>query len=279
MKPTLFFLFLFGMFHFAVAQKPTETANYGIVLSGGGALGLAHIGALQAFEEAEIEFSFISGASMGALVGAMYAYGYSPKDMIDIIEREKLYKNSKLFDCRLLNKKGITSHRKMSKILNRIFETNSFDSLPRFFALSMTNFIDLEVEYVFSGDQLKEKLMASAAIPAFFEVVELNEKLYVDGGVMNNLPIEPIQDSCSKVFMVDAMAVYPKIVNAGKSKIAYRAIAAMIKQMNTERIAKADYYIGFQELTNYHAFDFKSYKEIILIGYEGTKKYLQEHKP
>jgi len=277
MKRIIIFLFLIGAFHLVFGQKPTETVNYGIVLSGGGALGFAHIGALQALEEAGIELPVVSGASMGALVGAMYAYGYSPKEMIDIIEREKIYKKSKIFDFRLFRKKGISDHRKLSKVLDNIFQKNSFDSLQRFFALSMTDFVNLETEYAFSGDNLKEKLMASSSIPAFFEVIELNGKIYVDGGVMNNLPIEPIKDKCNTIIMIDVNAIYPQTINSGKIKMANRALVGMFQQMNATRIAQADHYIGFQELAPYHIFDFKEYKEIIRIGYEGTKKYLEEH--
>ena len=277
MKRIIILLFLTGVISLGFGQKPTEPVNHGVVLSGGGALGFAHIGALQALEEAGIELPVVSGASMGALVGAMYAYGYSPKEITDIIEREKLYKRSKIFDFHLFRKKGVSDHRKLSKVLNNIFPVNSFDSLKRFFTLSMTDFVSLETEYASSGDNLKEKLMASASIPAFFEVFLLGEKIYVDGGVMNNLPIEPIKDKCKKVIMIDVNAVYPRTVKTGKIKMVNRAVAAMFKQMNADRIAQADYYIGFEELAPYHMFDFKEYKEIIRIGYEGTKKFLEEH--
>ncbi|MCL2291073.1 MAG: patatin-like phospholipase family protein [Bacteroidetes bacterium] len=277
MKRVIIFLFLIGTLNVVFGQKQVEKVEYGIVLSGGGALGFAHIGALQALEEAGIELPVISGASMGALIGAMYAHGYSPKEISDIIEREKVYKKSKIFNFHLFRKKGISDHRKLSKVLDNIFKTNHFDSLQRFFALSMTDFVNLETEYAFSGDHLKTKLMASSSIPAFFEVIELDGKIYVDGGVMNNLPIEPIKDKCNKIIMIDVSAVYPQTVNSGKIKIANRAVAAMFQQMNADRIAQADHYIRFEELAPYHMFDFKEYKEIIRIGYEGTKKYLQEH--
>jgi NTE family protein len=274
MKKIIIYLFLIGIICNVFGQKQTDTVSHGIVLSGGGALGFAHIGALQALEEAGIKPPVVSGASMGALIGAMYAYGYSPQEMTDIIEREKLYKRSKIFDFNLFRKKGMSNHKKMIKILNNIFPVNSFDSLQRFFALSMTDFINLESEYVSSGGYLKEKLTASASIPAVFDVVKIEDKIYVDGGVMNNLPIEPIRDMCKKVIMIDVNAPYPKTVDSGKIKIAFRASVGMFKQINADRIAQADYYIGFEELAPYHIFDFKEYKEIIRIGYEGMKKYL-----
>jgi NTE family protein len=135
------------VFSFAFCQeKKDDLPQYGIVLSGGGALGFAHIGALMALEEANIDISVISGASIGSIIGAMYAYGYSPQEMIAIIEKEKLYKLSKIFNLHPFNRHGISNHKKVKKILNEILPVDSFDSLKRFFALSMTNFVELETE-------------------------------------------------------------------------------------------------------------------------------------
>jgi NTE family protein len=255
----------------------TELPQYGIVLGGGGALGFAHIGALMAIEETSLDISMISGASMGAIIGAMYACGYSPKEMIDIIEKDKLYKLSKIFSLNFLNRKGISNHKKVKKILHDTIPVNSFDSLKRFFSLSMTNFIELEPEYVFSGDQLREKIMASAAIPSVFEPVLIDGVEYVDGGIMNNLPIEPIKGKCKKIIMINVHTVSKKMEISGKIKITYRAGMAMLKQANAARIAQADYYVRFEKLEQYNLFDFKKYKEIIRIGYEEMKQYLKEH--
>ncbi|MCL2132459.1 MAG: patatin-like phospholipase family protein, partial [Lentimicrobiaceae bacterium] len=85
MRITPIFLLLTTVFSPVFCQEQAENLpQYGIVLSGGGALGFAHIGALMALEEAGIEIDVVSGASMGSIVGAMYAYGYSPQEMIDI---------------------------------------------------------------------------------------------------------------------------------------------------------------------------------------------------
>ena len=273
------FLFLTTLFSPAFCQEKTDSLpKYGIVLSGGGALGFAHIGILMALEEAGIDISMVSGASMGSIIGAMYAYGYSPKEMIHIIEKEKLYKNSKIFNFRPLNKSGLSNRKKVKKILDRIFPVNNFDSLKCFFALSMTNFIKLETEYACSGGRLKEKIMASIAIPSVFEPVIIDDIVYVDGGIMNNIPIEPIKDKCQKIIMIDVCAVSSKAVTSGKIKIGYRAGMAMMKQMNIERIVQADYYIGLEKLEKYNLFDFDEYKDIIKIGYEEMKKFLNVHQ-
>lgn len=281
MKTTIIFLLFLLMFFPTFSQEQNlnrELPDYGLVLSGGGAVGFAHIGALMALEEEGIKISMVSGASMGAIIGAMYAYGYSAQDILNIVEDQKFYKKSNIFTFNIFNRGGLSSHKKVQKILDTILHVNSFDSLQLFFALSMTDFASLETEYAFSGDKLKEKILASVSIPSIFNPMEIDGKIYVDGGVMNNLPIEPIRDKCNKVIMIDVNVVGNNALTSGKLKIGYRAGMAMFKQMNADRIAQADYYIGLSELEKYNLLDFGKYDAIIKIGYEGMKKYLKEHE-
>lgn len=272
------FALLFIVFSGKYADAQTEDLpQYGVVLGGGGALGFAHIGALMALEEANIDISVISGASIGSIIGAMYAYGYSPQEMVRVIEKEKLYRLSKIFNMNLFNRRGISNHKKVKKILYYVLPVNSFDSLNRFFVLAMTNFIKLETEYAFSGGQLREKIMASVAIPSVFEPVIIDSIVYIDGSIMNNLPIEPITGKCKQIIMIDVTAASERTLTHGKIKIGYRAGLAMMKQMNINRIEQADYYVGVEKLECYNLFDFKKYKTIIQIGYDCMKKYLKEH--
>jgi len=275
----VFFIIFFTILYFSAfcQERPEALPQYGLVLSGGGALGFAHIGVLMALEEAGIEVDMVSGASMGALLGALYAYGYSPQEMITIIEKEKLHRISKIFNIRLFNKRGISSQKKIKNILDRVLPVDDFESLAHFFALSMTNFTTLETEYAFSGDRLKEKILASAAVPSVFELVIIDGNIYADGGNMNNLPIEPIKGKCKTILMIDVCAASMKTEPYGKIKIGNRAGLAMMKQMNRGRIAQADHYIGLEALEQYNMFDFKKYKTIIQIGYEGMKQYLEAH--
>ena len=259
-----------------IAQE-TPKANIGIVLGGGGALGFAHIGALKALEEAGIKSEYISGASMGAIIGALYAYGYSPDEIIHLVEKEEAYKIFKIMNFRVFNSEGVSNHKKLSRILDNILPVDDFDSLRYFFALSMTDIVNLQTEYAWSGSNLHEKIMASAAIPAIYEPIQLNNTVYVDGGVTDNLPIEPLLGRCSTIIMLDV--IYPKIeyTEFSKKDILMRTTVAAMKQVNAPRIQKANYYINFRELENYKVFDFKLYKTIIDIGYRGMKEYLQNN--
>ena len=103
----------------------------GLCLSGGGALGLAHIGALKALEEKNIYPDYISGSSMGAIIGALYASGHSPSQMESIIEKEELFKPLKLINLHLFSKSGLSSHNALRNILRRYIPQNDFSALKK----------------------------------------------------------------------------------------------------------------------------------------------------
>ncbi|MDR2963360.1 MAG: patatin-like phospholipase family protein [Bacteroidales bacterium] len=255
------------------AQKPV----IGIVLGGGGALGFAHIGALKALEEVGIRSEYISGASMGAIIGSLYAFGYSPDEIVRLVEEQEAYKISKIMNFNIFNSTGISNQKKLSQILTNILPTDSFDSLRCFYALSMTDIVNLEPHYVWSGDNLRTHIMASAAIPAVYEPIELNNTVYVDGGVTDNLPIEPLIGRCSAIIMLDVDYHTMDCAEYSKKTLLLRTTAAALKQANLPRIKKANYYVQFPALGNYTMFDFKQFKTIVEIGYNGMKQYLEEN--
>jgi len=275
-KPLIYLLFCI-LCTSAITAQETPKTNIGVVLGGGGALGFAHIGALKALEEAGIKSEYVSGASMGAIIGVLYAYGYSPDEIMRLIEEHKAYKISKIMNFRIFNSKGVSNHKKLSCILNKILPTDSFDSLRCFFALSMTDIVNLQPEYAWSGGNLHSKIIASAAIPAIYEPVRMNNTVYVDGGVTNNLPIEPLLGKCTTIIMIDVH--YPDMENTKFSKkdLLIRTGSASIKSTNAPRVKQANYYVNFRELQNYGVFDFKFYKTIINIGYRGMKEYLHNN--
>ena len=145
---------------FSFARQP----RVGITLSGGGALGYAHIGVLQALEEHGIHPDCISGSSMGAIIGTLYAAGYSPKEMLAIVQKDKLYRINKLLTLQsAFTTTGMSSHKSLHRILLQLIPHNSFDSLPRRLTVCVTNLDSGESEYISSGDSLAEYVVASAS--------------------------------------------------------------------------------------------------------------------
>ena len=205
-----------------------ERPKVGLVLSGGGAKGAAHIGVLKYIEEAGIPIDYIAGTSMGSIVGGMYALGYSSDEILDIIsdldwgrmisnevERRKISFNRKLesvsqslivpfsintneeelqsrsFRNSLPN--GIVSGDNLINLFNSLAvgysDSLSFNDLPTPFMCIATNLINGEADILNKGVFTKS-LRASMAIPVLFDPVEIENTPYVDGGLVCNFPAE-----------------------------------------------------------------------------------------
>ena len=209
----------------AVRTRP----KVGLVLSGGGAKGAAHIGVLKYIEEVGIPIDYIAGTSMGSIVGGMYAMGYSPNEILDLIssvdwnrlisnevERRKISfiqkseKSSQVvnipFSFKGKNKEnlqvksfrnslpnGIVSGDNLINLFNSLAvgysDSVSFHNLPIPFICIATNMMNGEAEILDRGIFTKS-LRASMAIPVLFDPVKIGRSLYVDGGLVSNFPVE-----------------------------------------------------------------------------------------
>ena len=169
----------------------------GICLSGGGAIGFAHIGVLQALLENGIEPQVVSGSSMGAIVGTLYAAGYSPAEMMQMIKEDRLYMVSKLMTFKpKFWKSGFSTHNTIIKLIGETIPHDSFDKLQKKMFVCVTNMNTMEWEIKSKGKNLATWVSASASIPGVFEAVEKEGNFYLDGGVLNNLPAQPLRPLC-----------------------------------------------------------------------------------
>ncbi|MEO8733695.1 MAG: patatin-like phospholipase family protein [Flavobacteriales bacterium] len=152
------------------------------VLSGGGARGAAHLGVLRAMEEVGIRPSAISGTSAGALVGAFIADGRTPQETMALVQEN--VKRS-----RLIRRPALASKR-IEGFLRAHLTHERFEDLPIPLYVSATN-LEKGGQHIFSSGELVPALMASCAIPMIFPPVLVGGTYYVDGGVSNNLPVDP----------------------------------------------------------------------------------------
>ena len=274
MKKFLTLIFMLSFLSNLFAQKH----EVGIVLSGGGALGYAHIGALQALEEYGIFPTIVSGASMGSIIGAFYANGYSPKQLREFVKFEKFYKPTKIV-APLVAKHplGIFSQKNILKILDKYIPHNSFDSLRMPLFVSVTNLTKNQVEYINSGDSLYRYVLASAAIPTIFNAVKINNDIYVDGGVLNNFPAQAIRSQCKYLIGIDVKADYDFSKAKRIKDIFMRSLNVVIIQNSAEGRTMCDMLISPEANTKYYEFDFAAFDEIYQYGYDATKKYLEEN--
>lgn len=243
--------------------------NFGLVLSGGGARGLAHIGVYKALKEAGKEIGVISGTSMGAVIGALIAAGYTPDELTNIAkDRVK----SKMFE---LNAPSISlaSHRPVRKILAELLPEKIEElNIPLF--LSSTNLSTGENEMLFKGD-LCDAIMSSTSIPVAFKPIKIGNDYHVDGGLTNNLPSSYIRDKCE--FLIGSHVNYKNdhVELKTMKDIIERCFRISIYNTVREEKKLCDLFIDPPEVREFETLDFKQVPTIINIGYEATCKALE----
>ncbi|WP_298238715.1 patatin-like phospholipase family protein [uncultured Algibacter sp.] len=215
---TLCLLALFS----AQAQNETQEKipKVGLVLSGGGAKGLAHIGVLKVMDSLGVKVNYIAGTSMGAIVGALYASGYTGNQLdslfqeinFDDIINDDLPRASKSFLERDNNEKyalklpfdnfkiklpsalskGYNTYSLLLKLTLHVNEIKDFSKLPIPFFCIATN-AETGKQVILDKGNLTQAIMASGALPSLFQPVEINDTVLIDGGVVNNYPIDELR--------------------------------------------------------------------------------------
>ena len=220
MKKHLLFLCLFMVIQVGFGQELSRP-KIGLVLSGGGAKGLAHIGVLKVIDSLGIKVDYISGTSMGAVVGGLYASGYSAHQLDSIFsaidvdallqdytprESKSFYekRNDEIYALALpFNNfklglpyglsNGLYNFNLISRLTKQVSHVRHFDELTIPFLCIAT---DLETgeQILLDSGVLAQSIIASGAIPTLYNPVEINGKLHIDGGVVNNYPVEELKN-------------------------------------------------------------------------------------
>lgn len=250
-------------------------SKIGIALSGGGARGIAHIGVLKALEENGIFADVISGTSAGSIVGTLYAAGKKPLEILEFVEKSKVYKTIK-FGVPL---KGFTDLSYLSELLSKSIANDSFESLSKKLFIAVSNLNTGELEYTNKG-QLFKIVVASSSIPFVFKPVIINGHAFVDGGIMNNLPSEAIRNEVKTLIGVNVMPIkkqenesYENMLQIGK-----RMFEIGVSMNTKPSLAICDLVIEPQKLINFNIFSFNKYEEIFEIGYEAAMDKMPQLK-
>jgi NTE family protein len=243
----------------------------GLVLSGGGARGFAHLGLIQALNDAGIFPDVISGTSAGAIAGVLYADGYTPAEIMKIMNS-----NSSLNYIRpTMPKEGLLQISGIVRLLKDNLRAKIFEELKIPLFVTATDLNNGRAVY-FSKGELLNAVIASASIPVLFKPVIINNIHYVDGGVLDNLPIEPIENKCRFIIgsFVNATG-YEENIN-GLISIAERSFILSISREIHEKSKRFDLFVAPMQLRNYKILDPEKSEEIYQIGYEATKEKLKE---
>lgn len=245
-------------------MKKEKKFKLGICLSGGGARGFGHLGILQALKEQDIKPSIICGASAGSIVGAFYADGKSPEDILTI------FKDQKGIDVVgfSLFKKGLLSTEKLLKLLEDHLETQSFESLKIPLIAAVVNINNGKLEFFKSGN-LPVALQASSAFPGVFEAVRIGGHWYCDGGLINNMPASYLRDKCEMVIGVN---VNPPLTykpeTEGFTELMWRMLRIFIITNTEPEIPNCDIYICPPALGEFEIIDMRKSTEIYQAAYD-----------
>lgn len=287
----------------AMAEGEAGRPKIGLALSGGGARGSAHIGVLQALEELEIPVDYIAGTSMGAIIGGMYAAGYSAAeikeillnmdwegamvdrpDRVDRTMRTKELESQFLIPFRLGFNKGefqlplgLIEGQHLDQVLRDILMpvvgVHDFDKLPIPFRAIATDLVTGE-EVVLAKGSLPDSLRASMSVPGVFSPVSIDDRLLVDGGMANNLPVSIVREMGADI--VIAVDIASPLLTRDKLKSVF-SVTEQLTNFLTRRTTEAqiqalgpDDRLIVPDLGDFSAADFKGSGEIVKIGYQAA---------
>lgn len=240
----------------------------GLVLSGGGMRGAAHIGVIKALEERGIIATHISGSSAGAIVGALHAYGCKWEDILSIFKSFQIIDISKY----ALGKPGLIDVEKFYPLLNSYIKDDNFKALKKSLHITATNVLNGELK-IFNSGELIKPILASAAFPGVFTPVKINESFYIDGGVLNNFPVEPLVSNCDVIIGVYVDGV--KNIKSEDLKHSYSVVERAFKlksfREDSQKFRHCDVVISLKELDGFSTFDKKHIDTIFNIGYNEAK--------
>lgn len=282
----------------AFSQEKDKRPKIGLVLSGGGAKGFAHIGVLKVLEQAGVKIDYIAGTSMGAVVGGLYASGYSASQIdsifyntdFDELLQDYIPRSSKSFyekrndqmyaislpfnklkiGIPIALSKGMYNYNLLSKLTHKVRHINDFSKLPIPFLCIGTD-IERGEQVILDHGYLAQAMLASSAFPSLFSPVEIDGKLLIDGGVMNNYPVEEIRKMGADI--VIGVDVQDDLKDRKLLKDATRILVQitnldMIKVMKDKQ-KLTDIYIK-PDVSDYGVISFDDGQQIIKKGEEAT---------
>lgn len=245
--------------------------SIGIVLSGGGVRGIAHLGVLQALNEKGIYPDYLSGSSAGAIAAVMYGYGYKPLEILDIIVQTNYFK----FFKPAISFKALLKMDRFEDLFRKYLPKDDFAALKIPTYLAATNILTGQTEY-FSEGPIIRRIMASSCIPGMFEPISIDGAFYIDGGVLNNLPVEPLMEHCQTIIGVNCNHL-PELRTLSHVKgLIERTVILSMNYNVYSRKRYCDFFIEPPGLARFGVLDIKKAKEIYAAGYASCLEFLQQ---
>lgn len=288
------------------AQDTNPRPKIGLTLSGGGAKGLAHIGILKAIDSAGLKVDYITGTSMGAILGALYSTGYSGREIEELVKQidwdvlfsnnislqslsmeekeqysrfavELPFINNKIrFQTGLIN--GQELNLKLSELFFPVYRVRNFDSLPIPFKCMATDLETGDLVVMDTGN-LITALRSTMAIPSVFSAVSRNNKKLVDGGLVRNFPVKNVKEMGADIIIGSSVTTGLSKIDRIKNPIDVLLQMAFFKEAGDfkEEIPLTNIFINMP-MEQYNTGSFGSSKEILKIGQETGLLYYPQFK-
>jgi NTE family protein len=237
----------------------------GIVLSGGGVRGVAHLGVLAALAERGLEPDCVAGTSSGALVGAFYAASKPIEAALEFFREQSPFRLSRLS----LRKPGFIDTEKVQHDLAEHFPDHRFETLDRRLFVVATDIVNAR-EVVFDTGPLVPAILASCSIPMVFTPTEIDGRLYADGSIVNNFPVEPVKGLCDVVLgsYVGPLEELERGDLDSSLEVLNRALDIGIHFAARRKFFDCEVLLSPPELARYGALETRNIPAIYRIGYE-----------
>ncbi|HRE67227.1 MAG TPA: patatin-like phospholipase family protein [Cyclobacteriaceae bacterium] len=238
----------------------------GLVLSGGGARGIVHIGVLKALDEMGITFDCISGTSAGSIVGALYAAGHKPDSIFDLVKNLSVFKAVRPAFAWT----GLLTLDGLKDVLIKNIPNNDFNKLKIPLTIAATDIKNGQIHY-FNNGELIPAVLASSSIPAIFNPVHLNGKLYVDGGILDNFPVKAIRNQCDIVIGCHCNHISSNFDVTNIKLVVERSLLIAIHANTEVSRSLCDVVIEPPGMDRFSSLDLSKVNEIFEYGYRFTK--------
>lgn len=245
--------------------------NLGLALSGGSVKGFAHLGVIEYLLETNNKPDIISGTSAGALMGAFYADGYHPQEIMDILGRLTFSSMTNISFG--FGNGGIFGVQNFTKMLKTNLRHKRIEDLEIPFRIVATD-LDNGKQKVFTEGNLVERVVASCSIPVIFKPMIIDDVNYVDGGLFRNFPVSVIREDCKKIIGVNLNPEGNEVYKKTLLGTAIRSWDLVFRQNGKQDRELCDVLLETTEVTKYRMFEFSSSQEIMQCGYDMAKQHL-----
>ncbi|MDR2041291.1 MAG: patatin-like phospholipase family protein [Tannerella sp.] len=244
--------------------------SVGLALSGGGAKGFAHIGVFRALEEFDIRPDIIVGTSAGALMGSLFADGYSAGEIEQLFNEREFAEFAQI----QLPKSGIFDSSRFSLFLEQHLRAQRFEELQIPLIVVATD-LDNGKSRAFTSGPIVEPVRASCSVPVLFSPVLIDGVHYVDGGLFHNFPVSFIRSQCEYVIGVNVTPYVPRDYGQNLYGIAERSFHYLFRANTTQDRRDCDLLIETEKFGQYKLFDLKNANQIVEVGYHTALEALE----